>query len=120
MSKELLNILSNSNKEIDNQLLMDYIAGKLSASQQHEVERLMAENEFISDAVEGLEKAGAQKDIDLMVEQLNRDLHKKLAGRKALHSRRRFKDTPWPYIAVMLIIALAILAYLIIHKLQGR
>ena len=32
MSDELLNILSNSNKDIDNQKLMDYLSGKLSAA----------------------------------------------------------------------------------------
>ena len=120
MSKELLNILSDSNKEIDNQLLMDYVAGKLNAGQRHEVERLMAENEFVSDAVEGLEQVQNPKSIDLMVEQLNRDLHRKLASRKPARKKRRFKDAPWPYIAIILILTLAALAYFVIHKLQGK
>ena len=42
MSSDLLNILSNSNKDIDNQKLMDYISGKLSGKEKHEVEQWMS------------------------------------------------------------------------------
>ena len=38
MNNDLLNILSNSNKDIDNQKLMDYVAGKLTEQEKHEVE----------------------------------------------------------------------------------
>ena len=34
MNDDLLNILSNSNKDIDNQKLMDYLSGKLSAAEK--------------------------------------------------------------------------------------
>ena len=44
MNKDLLNILSNSNKDIDNQQLMDYLSGKLSDEQMHEIERSMADS----------------------------------------------------------------------------
>ena len=46
MHEDLLNILSDSNKDIDNQKLMDYISGKLSAEQKHEVEKWMIDNPF--------------------------------------------------------------------------
>ena len=39
MNDDLLNILSGSNKDIDNQKLMDYISNKLSAEQKHEFEK---------------------------------------------------------------------------------
>ncbi|RYF92720.1 MAG: hypothetical protein EOO00_06990, partial [Chitinophagaceae bacterium] len=41
MQDDLLKILSDSNKEIDNQKLMDYLSGKLSGEQKHEVEKWM-------------------------------------------------------------------------------
>ena len=56
MNKDLLNILANSNKDIDNQQLMDYLSGKLSGEDLHELERSMAGDEFLNDAVEGLQK----------------------------------------------------------------
>ncbi len=39
MDDDLLNILSNSNKDIDNQKLMDYLSDKLSAEEKHEFEK---------------------------------------------------------------------------------
>lgn len=120
MSQDLLNLLSNSNKDIDNQLLMDYVAGKLSDSKKHEVEKLMAESGFINDAMEGLENTTDPKDLSLTIDQLNRDLHKKLSQRKTSRYRRSFKDSSWTYLAIILIVAMAVIAYLIIHKLQGR
>ena len=56
MNDELLNILSNSNKDIDNQKLMDYLSGKLSADEKHDFEKALVDSEMMNDAVEGLEK----------------------------------------------------------------
>jgi len=61
MNNDLLNILSNSNKDIDNQQLMDYLSGHLSPEQLHEVERSMADSEFMNDAVEGLQNIPNKK-----------------------------------------------------------
>ena len=61
MSDDLLNILSNSNKDIDNQKLMDYISGKLSAADRHDFERALVDSEMMNDAVEGLEKLKNKK-----------------------------------------------------------
>ncbi len=46
MNNNLLNILSNSNKDIDNQKLMDYLSGQLPDKEKKEVEQWMAENDF--------------------------------------------------------------------------
>ena len=119
MSEDLLNILSDSNKDIDNQLLMDYLAGRLSAEQKHEVEKLMADNEFMNDAVEGLEEVKNKKDLSRIVDQLNSSLHKKLEQKKIRKEKRKLKDSPWPYLAIILIIVLSIVSYLIIHKLKN-
>ena len=56
MDEDLLNILSNSNKDIDNQKLMDYLSGKLSEGEKHEIEKEMMDSEMMNDVLEGLEK----------------------------------------------------------------
>ncbi|WP_315817408.1 hypothetical protein [Paraflavitalea speifideaquila] len=61
MNHDLLNILSNSNKDIDNQKLMDYLAGKLSEKDKNEVERWMADNDFANEAMEGLQDFSAKR-----------------------------------------------------------
>ena len=55
MSDNLKDILSNLNPDIDQEVLMLYLQGKLSAEQQHEVERQMMDNDFDADALEGLQ-----------------------------------------------------------------
>lgn len=118
MSNDLLNILSNSNKDIDNQLLMDYLAGKLSAAQKHEVEKLMADNSFMNDAIEGLEQVKDPKNIEVFVEQLNRDLRKKTGKKTRARQKRKFKDQPWIYVAAFIILLLLFMAWVVVRRMQ--
>ena len=118
MNNDLLNILSNSNKDIDNQKLMDYLAGKLSAEEHHEIERLMAENDFMNDAVEGLENIKNKKHLEKLVEQLNTDLHAKLEKKKLRKERRKLKEYPWILITLVFIIVMVVVAWYIINRLQ--
>ena len=41
MNNDLKDILSNSNKDIDNQQLMDYLSNQLSKADSHEIEKNM-------------------------------------------------------------------------------
>ena len=108
MNKDLLNILANSNKDIDNQLLMDYLSGKLSGEALHELERSMADNEFLNDAVEGLQQVGNKKDMQAYVDELNAAMQKTLEKKKQRRLKRRLKEDPWGLIAVVLIITLVL------------
>ena len=118
MNPNLLNILNHSNKDIDNQQLMDYLAGKLSAEEKHAVEQMMAENEFMNDAVEGLETIHDKQGIQLFVDQMNRDLHKKLQQKKARKLKRKTIQLRWIIAAVVLILAIVIATWLMIEKYQ--
>lgn len=117
MNKDLLNILSNSNKDIDNQKLMDYLSGKLPPDQRNEVEQWMAESDFSDDALEGLQQIKQTKDIQNYVEDLHNNLARQLQLKKKRQDKRKFKDKPWLYLAIALIMAIAILAYIVIKKL---
>ena len=117
MNNDLLNILSNSNKDIDNQQLMDYLSGKLSAEDTHAIEKLMADSEFMNDAVEGLETIPNKKDIQVYVDELNATLQKSLQKKKQRRLKRRLREGPWGYFAILLIILLCIAAYLIVRKI---
>ncbi len=83
MSDDLKDILSNLNKEIEQEKLLDYLNKNLSASEAHEVEKQMADDEFMNDAVEGLEKFKNKKDLVLLVQQLNKDLKKQTQKKKS-------------------------------------
>ncbi len=115
MNNDLLNILSNSNKDIDNQQLMDYLSGKMSEKDRHEVEQSMAGSDFLNDAVEGLQKFDRKKDLQGYVEQLNASMQKNLKKKKARRERRRLKEYFFIYIALLLILGLCVLVYFLLR-----
>ena len=118
MNYDLLKILSDSNKDIDNQKLMDYIAGKLSAEEKHEVEKWMADSQFMNDAVEGLEAVINKADLNDLVQQLNQDLLKKLDKKRQRKEKRKIKDQPWIYYAIVLILFLVIITWYVISRIK--
>ena len=115
MSDELLNILSNSNKDIDNQKLMNYLSGKLSAHEKHDFEKSLVDSEMLNDAIEGLEKL-KNKNVSVLVEQLNTNLHKQLEKKKAKKLKRRVKDFPWLYLSIILILLIILISFLVIKR----
>ena len=121
MTDDLLNILSNSNKDIDNQKLMDYVSGKLSAEEKHEFEKTLVDSEILNDAVEGLEEFKSKEQLNLFVEQLNTNLKKQLDKRKTKKEKRRLQNTPWLTFTIVLIIIIILIAFLVIwnHLNQG-
>jgi chromatin segregation and condensation protein Rec8/ScpA/Scc1 (kleisin family) len=116
MSDDLKNILNNSNKDIDNQKLMDYLSRQLSKQESHDLEKMMADDEFMNDAVEGLEQFSNIKKLPLSVEQLNRDLQKKLTKKKSRKEKRTIKDQPWVYYTIILLLLVTIICFVIVKK----
>lgn len=117
MSNDLLNILLNSNKDIDNQKLMDYVSGKLSGKEKHEVEQWMIDNNFESEALEGLQTVKDKKDLDAYVDQLNKALNKYIQQKKQRRDRKKIKEIPLVYLAIVLVLLLVVIAYFVIQKI---
>ncbi|MEO6187793.1 MAG: hypothetical protein ABIO82_07275 [Ginsengibacter sp.] len=116
MSGDLLNILSNSNKDIDNQKLMDYLSGKLSDEERHGLEKAMIDSHMVNDAVEGLQGFKDKKDLSLLVEQLNSNLKSQLHKKKEKKLKRKIKDLPWLYLAIILILIIILIGFLAIKN----
>jgi len=115
MNDELLNILSNSNKDIDNQKLMDYLSGKLSADEKHDFEKSLIDSEMMNDAVEGLEKL-KNTDVSAVVKQLNNNLHKQLNKKRSKKIKRGIKDLPWLYFTIILVLIIILIGFIVIKK----
>ena len=90
--------------------------GRLSAEQQHEVEKKMMDNEFTSDALEGLQNFKDQQRLQLLVDQLKKDIRKKIEKKKAYLEKRRVVLDPWIVITIILILVLVAISYFIIHR----
>ena len=116
MSDDLKDILSNLNKDIEQEKLLDYLNKKLGAAEAHEVEKQMADDEFMNDAVEGLEHFKNKKNLTLLVEQLNHELKKQTEKKKKKKEKRKLRDQPWLYIAIVTLLVLIILSFVLIKK----
>jgi hypothetical protein len=116
MKEDLLNILSGENKDIDNQKLVEYLSGKLAAEEKHSVEQQMADNDFMNDAIEGLQRIKDKKDIQPYVEQLNKKLQQLLEKNKQRRQKRRIREYPWIYFTIILILVICIIGYFVIRQ----
>ncbi|AEW00236.1 hypothetical protein A4D02_28120 [Niastella koreensis] len=117
MNNDLLNILSNSNKDIDNQKLMDYLSGKLSDQEKHEVEMWMVDNDFENEALEGLQQMGSNKKLEGYVDQLNKELSTYIKDKKTRREKRRIETGFWTYVAIAFILIIVVLAYVVIKRI---
>lgn len=117
MPENYKDILSNLSTDIDQETLLLYLQGKLSDEKKHEVEKLMLQDEFEDDAVDGLQEIKDKQQIMYMVEMLNRDLKKKTAKKKARREKMRIKDQPWLYISLLILLLLIVLSYIVIRKM---
>ncbi|MGZ3937497.1 MAG: hypothetical protein ACXVLT_02210, partial [Flavisolibacter sp.] len=101
---------------IDQEILMQYLQGKLSAPQQHELEKKMMENDFAADALEGLQQFKNKKNISTLVDQLNFNLKRRTEKKKRFNEKLKLNLDANLVIAVVIILLLIIISYLIIHK----
>jgi hypothetical protein len=119
MKENLKDILSNLHFETDQETLLNYLQGKLSAEQQHNLEKNLLDDEFEAEALEGLEEFKDKKNISVLVESLNIDLKKKTAKKKKWQQRREIKLDLWLLLTIILLLVLVIVSYFIIH-LMGK
>jgi hypothetical protein len=116
MQENLKDILSNLSTDIDQETLLLYLQGKLSPEKQHEIEKQITDSEFESDAFEGLQSIKDQNHLQSVVNQLNYDLKKKTARKKAFKDKMRLKEEPWLVLSLIIILLLIVISYVVIHK----
>jgi len=116
MPGDLKDILSHLSTEIDQETLLLYLQDKLSDEKKHEVEKKLLENEFASDAMEGLQEFKDKQRVAHLVDMLNRDLKKKTEKKKQRRQRMQLQDQSWLYISIVIILLLIIISYILVHK----
>jgi len=103
----------NSKGKLSEDKLMAYLEGKLSPSEQHEVEQWLADEGMESDAMEGLH-ALTPDETRHTVNKLNHNLRKYILGKK--RKRRPLATNYLSWIAIATILLLAVVAYIVIRK----
>lgn len=117
MADALKDILSNLNSNnTEQEKLLQYLNGELAGEQLHELEKHLIDDEFESAALEGFEEMKDQQQLTYIVDQLNRDLHKKTAKRKAQKDKTTLKPQWWLYFSILTLLIIIILIYLYLHQ----
>jgi hypothetical protein len=119
MQENLKDILSHLSTEVDQETLLLYLQGKLSAEQQHEVEKKIMENEFASDALEGLHQFEDKHHLEALVDQLKKELKKKTEKKKNAREKRKINLDPWVIITIVIVLVLVIVSYYIIRRMMN-
>ncbi|MEP7165932.1 MAG: hypothetical protein ABI741_14615 [Ferruginibacter sp.] len=117
MSDDLKDILSNLNKDIEQEKLLQYLNRNMSDAEQHDFEKQLNDDEFMNDAVEGLQALENKNKIAELVQQMNTDLKKQLEKKKKRKEKRKIAEQPWVYYSIVLVLLLIIITYLVIKKL---
>lgn len=115
MNENLKDILSNLNAEVDQETLLKYLQGKLTAEEQNSVEKALVDDPFEADAVEGLQAMQDKQQLPSIVKQLNRDLQKKTSPQKWLFQHEA-KVESWLLLTIVIILLLAVISYLIYRQ----
>lgn len=116
MNPELKNILSQLNKDVDQEELLQYLNSNLTAEEQHKLETQLNEDEFLNDAAEGLAQLAHTNELPTIVQQLNAGLKATLEQKKKKRRRTAmFKDN-WTYYSIIIILVLTVIAFVVIRK----
>ena len=116
---DVTNIL-HDNEELKDEQLIDYVQGNLSNEERHAIEQQMVEDEFTNDAIEGLETLANKAQLATHIDELNRQLQKKIIIKKQRKAKRQLKDYPWIIIAIGIILAICVLGYYVLYlKILG-
>ena len=116
MPDNLKDILSHLSTDIDQETLLLYLQDKLSDEKKHEVEKKLLDNEFASDAMEGLQEFKDKQQVSYIVEMLNRDLKKKTEKKRLRREKLKLKDQSWLYLSIIIVLIIIIISYIIVHK----
>ena len=112
------NILHNINEPLNEEQLLNYVANNLQEEETYALELEMQQNEFMNDAVEGLQSFKEQQHIQSYVNELNKQLVQQTTKKKNRRNKRKLKDQDWIVITTLIIIMLCILGYIVIKKMQ--
>ena len=118
MKKNLLQIFRRRNAGIDDRQIMDYLSGRLSGTDRHEVEAWLADQEdFGQDALEGWQSLSEKGTLPLHLQKMKSDLGKALRVEKKRSRLKGINEMKWIYLTIALILLFIIAGYLIIARL---
>ncbi len=118
--KDLHKIIKSEKEVVDEQQLLEFVKHNLSTEAQQMVEKNIAEDPFLMDAVEGLNEVTDEDQINQSIAELNQHLNKLVQNKTKRKQKRRLPANQWAMLAVVVVLFLSIITYFIIHLQGGR
>lgn len=119
MHSDLLDILSRRELPITNEQLINYLTGKLSAEENHEIEKIIISSGIDNDAVEGLEMVSNKEKLHQYQLDINKALRDKLLPKKSTRKKRRLLELPWLLVMTGGLLVFILLIWLIVYLLHA-
>jgi len=101
--------------EWDNELLSKFIMGNASEAEIAQLQEAAASSPALRDAIEGLQHFDKASDIPMLTQQINQQLSRYTQKKKISRIKKNMPGTFWPIVAILLILTLAIIAFVLIH-----
>jgi len=117
MNKEAAFIFEQSGCPSSRQLI-DYLEGKLSPEQVHQVEAHLAGCVFCSEALDGFQQVEHKEQIPVIVKQIQGQLRRELEGHRS--RRRRKKRYVWLSALIFIILIIILVAYFALYFVMKR
>ena len=112
-------IIDHTSDHIDEQMLMDYLEGRLSPEEKHRVELIMSESRFVDDAIEGLAAMKDKQKIATILHELNSQLHQKTRKKLRKYNVLIPDQQTLTIAAIISILLLAVIAFVIFKMMQN-
>lgn len=116
MKDDFKDILSNLKNEIDQEVLSLYLQDKLSKEDRYAFEASMIEDDFASDALDGLSSLPSNANLDLLQQSLRNNLNKRLKEKNKGKLKNTLQNTNWYIYAIVLVILLCMVGYYVVTK----
>ena len=120
MHPDLLDILSRKESPITNEQLVNYLTGKMSDEERHELEKTIADAGLDNDAFEGLHLVENKNRLQQYQLDINKALHEKLKQKKPKRRQIKLLQLPWLLLLTGGLLALIFFVWFMLHLLQGR
>jgi hypothetical protein len=101
--------------ELDNELLSKFILGKATEAEIAQLQEAAASSTPLRDALEGLQNFEHSADIQMLTQQINQQLGLLTHKKKPARIKKRRTDNFWPIVSVLLVITLALIAFVLIR-----
>lgn len=116
MSDPHNDILTSGTPDPDEQRLLDYLNNKLNASETHATERSITDDPFLSDALDGLNQIPNKAVLQTRLDDMNKKLQNTLQVKSSRIRHRKLASGGWAYLTLLILLVLAVVAYIIIRK----